>query len=1842
MMRFTPVQCILKRSGKPAEAPATLTWRSVKRARAPGPAQPSAESRVCNPKGIVSFSPELSTLRSRLEVGFTLGAAATEEERGTSYPGSTVGWNSTPTGLCHVSAVWPEPLWGWLSLAAFPKVARSESDWPASQPWAVRRNPFGIRLCAAAAVLVFLLATFARAQDSQFYFDPNGNLFVQTGATTAPPQIVGQPQNRMVAPGDSASFFVVAKDTRSLIYEWRFNGVPLGGSATNDAVLLQNVSTNNEGEYRVVLTNPSGSVTSAPALLIIDSDADGVPDSWELAQFGSLTNSASTDADGDGSSNLQEYLDDTNPADTNSVLRHLTLVRDGGSVALDPQPSTSSTLNQFSYTNGQTVTVTAINVSGDEPFHAWLGEIVTRSNSITLVMTNNKTLHARFTPIVFIWTNSASGDWNGAANWVPNLAPGSNDSIVIPNNAIVTLNTPAVCADVTLGSAGSIPTLTGSGTLRVRSSFLWQSGTMGGTGRTVIDSGATMVVVSSSAVTLHTRALENGGTVLWTGAGNFNLVFNAVITNRAGALIQVQNAASLGGGIDFGRLDNVGTFRKSGNAGTTTFSSGMSLNNTGTVDIQTGTLNLSFGGTQSGGFNVPGGSALILSGGTFTAGGSSSITGAGQLIVSGGTANLAGLVNISGSNTFSSGVANLTGNYICTNNALTISGGTVNLSGTGLVSPAFMTLSSGALAGTSTVTVNSTMNWGSGEMTGSGRTIIAAGATLNVANPAQVLVRARTLENGGTVVWTGAGNIALLNGAVITNRTGALFHAQRSGGFGANGNENGRIDNAGAFRKSTHAGTTATGGISFNNYGSVDLQTGTLGLGGGGTQTGSITILAGATLALGGTHNGSAGSSITGAGQLLVNGGTANLAGLVNVSGSNTFSGGVANLTGNYICTNNTLIISGATANFNGTGLVSPSVVNFTSGTLGGTSPVTVLNAMTWTDGVMNGNGRTIIAAGATLSIANPGIVQLNPRTLENGGTVLWTGAGNIASFGGSVITNRAGALFHAQNAASFGWPGGGDNGRFDNAGTFRKSANSGTTTLGSGSVVAFNNSGTVDIRSGILQANGSYTSSPGALLNCALGGPTPGVGYGRLQVSGAVTLNGALRVEFNNGFSPTANDAFTVLTAGTRNGTFASFSYPSNVSDMVMSNTANSVVVRALGPYFATTTLPDAMRNVGYTQQVTAVMNSTPIFYSVISGALPDGLNLSTGGLISGIPTVFGNSIFTIQASNAAGATIQQAFQLRVRNLPPEGLISWWRAENNALDFIGTNHGVLTNGATFAVGNVGETFTLDGVNDYVHVPDSPNLRPASLTLEAWAMFNSQNGPVFTKPFGPATGDSFALYLLSGTLHGFIHDTNANGVLVSSPSTLTTGQWHHVAFTFDDATKEQALYVNGVRVATSQSNRSIGYDNKPVLLGQDINNGNFDFPLNGRIDEASIYNRALSSNEIAAIFLAGSAGKPLNAPYFLTSAQLPDAAQLVGYTQQVSAVLGSSPITFSAPSGGLPSGLSLSSAGTIGGVPLVAGTNTFVLRATDSLGAFSDQLTTLRVIAPVPAPSGLISWWRGEGNALDSAGTNHGTASNGVVYVEGKVGQGFGFDGINDFVWVPDAANLRPTSITLEAWARFNGTQGPVLGRSWGAGIHNSYVIWQLTGNINGTIGDTNQAADILTVPFAPVSGRWCHVAFTFDDVSNQQALYLDGALVASGQSFRSIGYDNHPVVIGGDIDNGTVSFLLNGGVDEAAIYNRALTASEIAGIYNAGVAGKQFSSAIPRPQMLSPELVGANIKLTWTAVSNATYRLEFNPDLNISNWNPIPGDVTAVTNTASKLDALTPSNRLYRVRVVP
>lgn len=58
----------------------------------------------------------------------------------------------------------------------------------------------------------------------------------------------------------------------------------------------------------------------------------------------------------------------------------------------------------------------------------------------------------------------------------------------------------------------------------------------------------------------------------------------------------------------------------------------------------------------------------------------------------------------------------------------------------------------------------------------------------------------------------------------------------------------------------------------------------------------------------------------------------------------------------------------------------------------------------------------------------------------------------------------------------------------------------------------------------------------------------------------------------------------------------------------------------------------------------------------------------------------------------------------------PPSGMVGWWPGDGDASDIADGNDGTLVNGATTAAGKVGQSFSFDGVDDAVIVPDSSSL----------------------------------------------------------------------------------------------------------------------------------------------------------------------------------------------------------------------------------------------------------------------------------------------------------------------------------------------------------------------------------------------------------------------------------------------------------------------------------------------------------------------------------------------------
>ncbi len=325
-----------------------------------------------------------------------------------------------------------------------------------------------------------------------------------------------------------------------------------------------------------------------------------------------------------------------------------------------------------------------------------------------------------------------------------------------------------------------------------------------------------------------------------------------------------------------------------------------------------------------------------------------------------------------------------------------------------------------------------------------------------------------TLTNDGQLLVTGGGNLVLgynnSGGSVINDATGVIDLQSDVGITYGNGGSN-FITNSGLFKKSGGTGTsTINPNLPFNNTGgTVEADSGTLLLSGNGNATGTST---------GGTYNAAANALIDlGSGSF---------------SGTSTGSGaGTVRLSGIF-----TAIAPGATLAFPGT-------------------------LFQWTGGQIAGNISTSPVVNTGTITLNGDSDKLNRSALTNQGTIIHTGAGNLGLDRSANLVNAAGATYDLQSDASVG----GDYVTFTNAGLFKKSGGTGTSTF-TGAVTdgpTFINSGTVSVLTGTLSfaeaiddidgttlTEGTWNVYDGATLD--LSGNTNGITINQASV----TLSGA------------------------------------------------------------------------------------------------------------------------------------------------------------------------------------------------------------------------------------------------------------------------------------------------------------------------------------------------------------------------------------------------------------------------------------------------------------------------------------------------------------------------------------------------------------------------------------------------------------------------------------------------------------------------------------------------------------------------------------------------------------
>ena len=272
----------------------------------------------------------------------------------------------------------------------------------------------------------------------------------------------------------------------------------------------------------------------------------------------------------------------------------------------------------------------------------------------------------------------------------------------------------------------------------------------------------------------------------------------------------------------------------------------------------------------------------------------------------------------------------------------------------------------------------------------------------------------------------------------------------------------------------------------------------------------------------------------------------------------------------------------------------------------------------------------------------------------------------------------------------------------------------------------------------------------------------------------------------------------------------------------------------------------------------------------------------------------------------------------------------------------------------------------------------------------------------------------------------------------------------------------------------------------------------------------------------------------------------------------------------------------------------------FEIYAFDKAGNNSDTseltLTTDQEINT--GEPGLVAWYRFDGNADDATPyDNHGTIGGNPVFETpthpNGGSQNIKFDGDQDSVYVPNAVQLISDFTTVSFWIRVDGTntadaEAYILDfghfdQRWKISLPQHHkIVWTTNGNnaqFPNLIHDMDSGdGNDLTVGF------WWYVTMVHDGVNDQ--IYINGELVNSQPFATKLNSTGRPLIMASDAVEGGRYFI--GALDEVKIYNKALTAAEIAQLYETGTTGTNDDLSVALRQMVQEVYPNPATDLLW------------------------------------------------------
>ncbi len=463
----------------------------------------------------------------------------------------------------------------------------------------------------------------------------------------------------------------------------------------------------------------------------------------------------------------------------------------------------------------------------------------------------------------------------------------------------------------------------------------------------------------------------------------------------------------------------------------------------------------------------------------------------------------------------------------------------------------------------------------------------------------------------------------------------------------------------------------------------------------------------------------------------------------------------------------------------------------------------------------------------------------------------------------------------------------------------------------------------------------------------------------------------------------------------------------------------------------------------------------------------------------------------------------------------PVGSAIGHWKFDEGALNTCsgGTNDvcnsgsvgsaldGAITGAATWTnSGKVGKGLRIQS-SQYASIADNNALDVTDeVTLSTWILqYGETNSGVFYKGSFASSQGVYSLIVGDGAISKVIFRLNGSvsegaGQLTSSVE-ISAGLWNHVVATYSKSQGKMRIYINGRLDSENNYSTSITTDANSFYLGCYYSSS---FCLaDGTLDEAKIYNTALTAEEVRVEYNRGS-------------------AQVLGAT----------------------------------------GDNTnYGKNAANQVYCVPGDSTSCT------APVGEWMLDENTGTTARGTGSSvvNGTLTSGPVYGPGKFGPGVVFDGVNDLITMGDNFDLGGSSMTFSAWVKTTDIDAEILSK--GTTADYSYSLLLVSDNTLRFTLHQSAGSDYClasaTSSGGVVDGKWHHVVGVWTSASKCD-LFVDGVLKATDNTFAGT-LDTDTVAafyVAGRAD-GDRPFL--GSIDQVLVYNYARSPAQIAWDYNRG-----------------------------------------------------------------------------------